>query len=502
MPPRASRLATRLTLSHALPVLLVAGALAAVLVALVRVTMILAALKEDELGALRDEGGVHSAVWALDVALRHANDACQRGEPRPEALVSLPQSIQGLREHVESTRAGNRMLPLAGEYLALVAPLEAAPTCELLRRHDIHRRREALDESVTTLWVTRLQVLHDAASSREEEARRIGTAASWAGLSLTLLSVVVAFLVARRMAGSLATSLEHLAATARRVGNEDFETPVMATGPLELLNLAAELERMRRRLARLDSTKQGFLASVSHELRTPLSKIREALALLGDGVVGELGPRQLRVLQIAREACEREIRMVTTLLDLSRLRSGTPVRSREGVSLDGVIELALRDEREEAEARGVAISLELAGAAPPADLDPVLVERAVANLVRNAVAVSRRGQRVSVRRAVQGSGEGARLVVSVTDEGPGVPDAIRDILFDPFVTSEVPRSGKALGIGLGLALAREVARAHGGDLVLEPGGPPGATFRLWLPASRDGGEREAAPRMLPSVEEP
>jgi two-component system sensor histidine kinase GlrK len=223
---------------------------------------------------------------------------------------------------------------------------------------------------------------------------------------------------------------------------------------------------------------------VSHELRTPLSKIREALALLSDGAVGELDTRQARVVQIARIACEREIRMVTTLLDLSRLRTGSPLRLTNGASLEAVVQSAVADERAEAISNGVTLDVKLALDGRRCRLDPVLMERAIANLVRNAVAVSKRGQRVDVICEVVAS-ETERAVptfrLRVRDEGPGVPLAIRATVFDAFVTHEVPTSGKAIGVGIGLALAREVARAHGGDLCLLEEVEAGACFEMWLP---------------------
>jgi two-component system sensor histidine kinase GlrK len=142
-------------------------------------------------------------------------------------------------------------------------------------------------------------------------------------------------------------------------------------------------------------------------------------------------------------------------------------------------------ERAEAERRGVAIELSLVGTVPLADLDGPLIERAVANLVRNAVSVAPAGTRVLVTREVLAQGpDGTRGPwgrVRVRDEGPGVPAEARAHLFEPFATHRVPGRPGRVGTGLGLALAREVARAHGGDVQLadEPG--PGATFDLWLP---------------------
>jgi two-component system, NtrC family, sensor histidine kinase GlrK len=491
-----SRLLTRLSLSHALAVLLVSTALAVQLTATVKVTAVLSALNETELVTLRNEGRLHRAMWEVDVALRHAHDDCVNGVARSEARASLAPLAEVLRQTVESAPAGASMLPMAEDYLALVREVDAGAVCGVLIDRAADMRREQLDERLTSLWVTRLQVLHDAVDQQEEEALDIGRSAIWAGLALTLGSLLLALLVARQMARSVSLPLVSLAEIARRIGVGDFRTPVLVDGPLEVHMLADELERMRLRLEQLDSLKQGFLASVSHELRTPLSKIREALALLGDGVVGELDKRQSRVVDIARVACEREIRMVATLLDLSRLRSGSPLRLREGSSIDTIVDGALGDESLEAEQRGVIVEVVRRGDAPHCRLDPVLLERAIANLVRNAVSVSSRGQRVLVERTWEpprDDGAAGRIELTVRDEGPGVPQGIREMVFDAFVTHAVPQSGRSLGIGLGLALAREIARAHDGDLVLEDGTAAGASFRLWIPAQRHAVRPRSAP---------
>ena len=297
------------------------------------------------------------------------------------------------------------------------------------------------------------------------------------------------------MARRLEEPLAALAGAAQRVGRGDFTTPVTVDGPPEIRALAVDLDGMRRELQQIESFKQGFLASVSHELRTPLSKIREGLALLQDGALGPLDDRKLRVVQIARKACEREIHMVTTLLDLSRLRAGSPLVLGEAVSIDGVIELALDAEQIEAVQRGVVLVFEPDAAQIALALDATLIERAIANIVRNAVAVSQRGQCVVIARELEAPSANAptgRVRISISDEGPGVPSEIRDKVFDAFVTRSVPATGKALGIGIGLALAREVARAHGGDIELRDRPKRGSTFVLWLPLG-PGPARLASP---------
>jgi len=233
-------------------------------------------------------------------------------------------------------------------------------------------------------------------------------------------------------------------------------------------------------------------------MRTPLTKIREALSLLSDGAGGKLNERQARIVQIAQVACEREIRTVTTLLDLSRLRAGVPLQRKPGASVDEVVRSAVLDEDVEAHERGVIVDVETPGEAAKACLDMALIERAIANVVRNAVSVSKKGQHVRVRRdlVVEGpsglAGSWARI--SVADEGPGIPPEIRQVLFDAFVTHSVESSPKRVGIGLGLALAREIARAHGGDIEAADEPTGGAVFLIWLPLE----DAPPASRALPA----
>jgi DNA-binding NtrC family response regulator len=154
---------------------------------------------------------------------------------------------------------------------------------------------------------------------------------------------------------------------------------------------------------------------------------------------------------------------VTTLLDFSRLRAGTPLRRQEGSSIDEAIETAVEEERSDARARRIDVVLEREGEAPAAAFDPPMVERAVANLIRNAVSVSERRDGEVERRLIDRDGT-VTAHVRVSDQGPGVPSDVRDTIFRPFVTRAVEHSPKSVGVGLGLSLAREVALAHGGDL--------------------------------------
>ncbi|MDB4990205.1 MAG: Osmosensitive channel histidine kinase KdpD [Myxococcaceae bacterium] len=499
------RLFTRLLISHWIPPLILTLALGLALTALLRVGLVLSTLNESELETLRDEGALHRAAWGLDVEMRHALISCRRGDPPSEIRRVVSARAGALRSVFhEAPRLPLPMREVVEGYLTAASKALAGDACEGLHEAELRMRVAQLDERLTDLWVERLGELHRAVSKKENDARQIAVTAAWMGIPLAIASFVLAMWMARQMAEVLEDPLVKLAQAAQRVGRGDFDTPTsVVAGPPEILALAEDLERMRLELQQLETLKQGFLASVSHELRTPLSKIREGLALLADGALGPLDERQLRVVQIARTACEREIRMVITLLDLSRLRAGSPIYMHESASIDGVISAAIEGERVDAQQRGVTIELDARGDSGNCRLDPALMERAIANVVRNAVAVSARGQTVGVERTIEPGvgGRHERVVrIRVRDHGPGVPDEIRSKLFDAFVTRPVPNSGKTFGSGIGLALAREVARAHGGDLLLRDGSSathgPGAIFELWVPIEGKAQPSALAPRSL------
>jgi len=484
------RLFPRLLLSVSIPLAIVAVAMTLVLVSMNRMTSALAQLRLRELSSLDSEAELHSAGWRLDVALRHAAERCARDPSwSPRVRSDVLTAADELRQMLDRTpNAHPNLTQVSERYVTLALQMDTLEACGRVTSGAFQARRSALDEELTNVWVDRMAGLHDAIIAREEEMRSLGNAGVWGGLILFGVAFAVGSLVSLALARSVTAPLVALTRTARKLGEGELGTPVRDVGgPAELVEFGGELESMRRRLAELDALKQGFIASCSHELRTPLSKMREALALLADGAVGALDARQLRVVAIARTACERQIRTVTSILDLSRLRAGSPLRVRHGTPIDGVIDAALEQEGRDAKTSGVELAVEREG--PPAlcDLDDALVEHALANLVRNAVAVSPRGSVVTVARQV--TADRRWVSVDVRDTGPGVPADLAETIFEPFVTRSVPRSPKSVGVGLGLSLAREVAEAHGGTLTLESS-DEGSVFRLTVPcASGRGGLR-------------
>ncbi len=229
---------------------------------------------------------------------------------------------------------------------------------------------------------------------------------------------------------------------------------------------------------RLARQRAHFAAAAAHELRTPIAGLQLHAEMLAEGL-GDPGQRAHYAAIVSSEAA-RLGRVVANMLDLSRLERGAqlanPVPGELGEAVARLVERA----RPRLEDAGVVLELALEPGLPTASFDADALHQILDNLLDNAEkhtrSVAERRVRVSVRRS------GDRLAVEVRDNGPGVPRGRHRDLFRPFTRrAEAPRMP---GLGLGLALARGLARAQGGELVVAPEDGPGAAFVLQLPPAR------------------
>ncbi|MFI0982789.1 sensor histidine kinase [Streptomyces sp. NPDC021093] len=291
-------------------------------------------------------------------------------------------------------------------------------------------------------------------------------------LALVGLSVI-AFAFGYAMAGRVLSPLGRITRTARRVAGTDLSRRIEMDGPDdELKELADTFDEMLDRLERAFTAQQRFVANASHELRTPLAINRTLLEVhLSDpGAPVEL--QQLGKTLLATN--ERSEQLVEGLLLLAR--SDNQIVERKPVDMAEVASRALDQTRGEAQDKGV----ELRGEQEPAVVqgNGVLLERIALNLVQNAVRynVAENGW-VEVATGI----EQGQAVLVVSNTGPVVPAYEIDNLFEPFRRLRTERTGSDKGVGLGLSIARSVARAHGGRIIAEPREGGGLVMRVTLP---------------------
>ncbi|WP_172387919.1 HAMP domain-containing sensor histidine kinase [Streptomyces sp. MNP-20] len=296
-------------------------------------------------------------------------------------------------------------------------------------------------------------------------------------LSRSLLALlglaVIAFAFGYAMAGRVLSPLGRITRTARRVAGTDLKRRIELDGPDdELKELSDTFDEMLDRLERAFTAQQRFVGNASHELRTPLAINRTLLEVqLSDpGAPPEL--HQLGKTLLATN--ERSEQLVEGLLLLAR--SDNQIVERKPVDLAEVANRAVDQARAEAEDKGVEIRGERGLAIVQGN--GVLLERIALNLVQNAV-------RYNVKEAgwveVTTEAQHGQAVLVVTNTGPVVPAYEIDNLFEPFRRLRTERTGSDKGVGLGLSIARSVARAHGGRIIAEPREGGGLVMRVTLP---------------------
>ena len=304
---------------------------------------------------------------------------------------------------------------------------------------------------VTSELASRLRRRAAEAERREREA--------------ALLADLAAGLLAREDLDDVASRIEiGEDAAGRRLGEAVESLHAIARERERLEEEALEAEALRRN----DLVKTAVIRSVSHDLRTPLATMHAAVDALGPEGPGLDADEQRELLATVRRELARLERYVENVLDLSRLEAGAATPSPALWTVDALTVEALAGlpgaER---------VELELGDDLPPVQIDAAQIERALANMLENALRFSPADSTVSVRA----ESRGAEVIVRIEDSGPGVPAADASAIFEPF-----RRSTRSRGAGLGLAIARGFVEANGGRVWVEsaPGG--GASFALTLPA--------------------
>lgn len=238
----------------------------------------------------------------------------------------------------------------------------------------------------------------------------------------------------------------------------------------------AELTRANDELRAATRTKDDFFAAMSHELRTPLNSILGFSGVVLSGMAGEINEEQRRQLVMVRRSGRYLLGLINDLLDLTRIQSTAMPPDAVDFELDDVVDLV--SSIMEPLAREKGIGIEIATRAPHAAMrtDRVQLEQILLNLVGNAVKFSIGG---TVR--LSASCSGGMATIAVSDEGPGIPEASHDVIFEEFQQLARPETGKPQGTGLGLAISRRLARGLGGDVTLRSAPGEGSTFSVVVP---------------------
>ncbi|MCK9519974.1 MAG: HAMP domain-containing histidine kinase, partial [Dehalococcoidia bacterium] len=292
-----------------------------------------------------------------------------------------------------------------------------------------------------------------------------------------LIGVAAALILGFVLSQSVAAPLRNIARAARSVARGNYRQRVPATGPREVRDLAANFNRMTEEVQRSQQTLRDFLANISHELKTPLTSIRGFSDAILDGTIDDSAGIE-RSARIINTESNRVLRLVEELLDLSRIESGQVLMRQEDVDLGELFEhlgevFALREEETN-------VAFEVSpGAKAHIRGDFDRLEQVLNNLVDNAFRHTPAGG--TVRLASRDVQPGI-VQVTVSDTGGGIPAEDVPHLFERFYRSSNGNAHGRKGHGLGLAISREIVRAHGGDIWVTTEQGRGTAFVFTLPA--------------------
>ena len=294
-------------------------------------------------------------------------------------------------------------------------------------------------------------------------------AALTGGILLLGLAAVVLTRAVRRMAAPIGDVME----AADRLAAGDHDVRVDPRGPREVRALGRAFNDMAERLEANEALRRNLLADVAHELRTPLSVIRGN----AEGVIDGLYPADQPHLAPIVEETVVMARLLDDLATLSTAEAGTLSLHRESVAAEDLVTDPLAAFRTRADAGGIVLEARPAADLPPLDVDPVRIREVLSNLVSNALRHTPRGGEVTVTAEPVERGTAVRF--AVRDTGSGIATDELPLVFERF-----RKSADSGGVGLGLAIARGLVRAHGGTIGAES--EPGMGTTIWFILPADG----------------
>jgi signal transduction histidine kinase len=305
-------------------------------------------------------------------------------------------------------------------------------------------------------------------------------------ICLTLFSAVATASLSFWVARSVAGRLDIIASAVKSLAGGDLKARAGVAGDDEVSRLAADVNALGRRLQEaedereaLDRERRELTTAISHDLRTPLASLRAMVEALDDGLIE--GAEITRYYGVMRREIDRLSRMIDDLFELARIDAGALPLKRELISVEEIAADVVDAMQPQALLNSVSVELQSSEPAN-ANLDGARMERAIANLVRNAIQHTPSGGRIAV--AVER--ENGWIDVRVSDDGEGIDPVDLPHIWDRFYRAEKSRYrgvGDGVGAGLGLAIVRGIVEAHGGNVAAQSSPDGGSVFTLRLPSA-------------------
>jgi two-component system sensor histidine kinase GlrK len=357
------------------------------------------------------------------------------------------------------------------EQLAVITGLlDGPPETALDRERDVARAFREIDGHSAPIAQKVQSIIggrNDALQARFETSRQQLT-------QQVVGSIGVAAILALGFGIWLARPFKRLEKAIQGLGENRLEVPIDIPGPRDVRRVSQQLDWLRLRLTELDADKARFLRHISHELKTPLASLHEGVAVLGDGVAGALSPSQAEVVNILQHNTLLLQHQIEALLRFNAAAFEARQLRRERTDLMALLEDQIDTQRLQWQAQGLTVRIE--GVPVALQIDREKIASAIGNLLSNAIRFSPHGGHIRLLLLDLPG----RACIDIVDQGPGVAEADRERIFEPFYRGERQPQGAVRGTGIGLSIVHEYIVAHGGRITLLPQ-RQGAHFRIELP---------------------
>ncbi|RPI28988.1 MAG: sensor histidine kinase [Acidobacteria bacterium] len=353
----------------------------------------------------------------------------------------------------------------------------------------------------------RVRAANQAAIDAEVEQSAIaGEKAEFVSKVAAGIAVVLSFVVSFVIVRSISHSLKQLTSGARAVAQGELSYRIDASGNDNFSQVARDFNFMLSKLDEREQVKRDYVSHVSHELKAPLAAMQETSRLLMEGIPGPVNERQKRLLGLTLECGQRLSKNIVSLLDLSRMESDALDYDIERTDLREVIQSTSREFEVQINQKGRALQLDLPTEPLHVNCDGDRIGQILANLIDNALKFAPGSTPIAIsanylkelpenlpaswRRHFKPA-DAHFALLKVADQGRGVPDEQKDLIFEKFHQVKFEKKIAGQGVGLGLVICRNIVMAHQGAIWVGDNTGGGSVFYVLLPAEQPGVKTEA-----------
>ncbi|MFP4458226.1 MAG: ATP-binding protein [Candidatus Zixiibacteriota bacterium] len=333
---------------------------------------------------------------------------------------------------------------------------------------------DEIDSTFSILASEERQIMASLISETSYRQKKTGKFIIYGSIAFTLLSLIVAIYLANR----IASPLQRLRSATYRASLGKYHQSLEITTRDEIGGLVEDFNSMMEALSRLDEMKSHFMASITHDLKSPLNRIKQRMANIEDGMYGDVPKWLFEQIQLFLKDVDTLFNLVHNHLDIQKIESGKFVLNIQPNEIKPFLRQSVSKHIVSYQAKGVGLYLKIDLDEQSVLFDSEHMSRVFDNLLTNCLKYSTRGDTVRVIASM----EKDMIIISISDEGPGIPDSMKPYIFDKFY--QVPGEKKK-GSGLGLTITKQIIEEHGGWIKVMDNKPKGSKFLFTIPVNHN-----------------